>query len=185
MNRVVQKEKVIEARVLGLNETCLSAAEAGVDSGCATLTKIDGLYHCDECGLVYSSDLDRSSRLEISVLEVCDCHTLTQHMENPLLEGEEDNNFHSPERFYTCTTCGKYYNVPSYAKVDRQKSPPAKEEVENHEKVMFSRYSEQIKAERERLNQAVDELITALRETDLVSIDEKRLYLLQVNREVS
>ncbi len=126
--------------VLGEEKTCPSAQPRGWGTKCETLAlKINGLYHCNDCGLVFKKAVqDEKSRV---ILVACDCVKLTNFLEWYF---DECYGYDCPISRYHCEKCGRIYQSLSEASVRLQESKVAKEYVQRNINYQKKRQAEMI-----------------------------------------
>lgn len=118
------KKKVI----LGKDSTCPDSQYRGWGAGCKALVlKEDGLYHCEDCGLVYLKRLKSYTKMEKDLIDrPCECAVLNETIEWWF---DECHGYECPASRSNCTKCGRHYETPPTAEPEQQESQAARKYV--------------------------------------------------------
>lgn len=111
--------------ILGVEECCCTAHPRGWGTSCETFNrKADGLYHCEDCGLVYKK-LVRHQEPNTKTIP-CECGVVVNFLE---WYWNDFYGYECPTTLYKCTECDQVYREPyvsEAASVHLQESPCAK-----------------------------------------------------------
>lgn len=150
MKTVVKKysngqEKVIE---LGKKTTCVLSEPWGWGTSCKTiLLKSDGLYHCNDCGLVFKKPVLKEDQR--AVLVECDCKRLVNFTEWYF---NECYGYNCPTTLYRCERCKRIYKGPYFtyaAPLKFQESEAARKDVQWYHEYMRTEQQKKIGRARE------------------------------------
>lgn len=154
--------ELVEARnygkvVLGRDMACPRAEHRGWGTACKTLTlKEDGLYHCEDCGLVYVNKLERYEKMEtIPPTIQCTCTILEEVIEWWM---DECHGYECPYSRHFCSKCGRHYETPPVAALKKQKSKGGKKYVSDQIKFQRREHAEKLSRIREEVNKLVEAL---------------------------
>lgn len=155
--------------VLGKDMACPRTHHRGWGTACKTLTlKEDGLYYCEDCGLVYLNRRERYPKMEKTVLtEECACTVLKEVIEWWF---DECLGYDCPSSRCACVTCGRHYITPPIAGLKKQQTEGGKKYVAGEIAYMKAERAEKL----DSIRSQVTDLVEALEE---VTPKERRKLL--------
>lgn len=159
----VSMYELVEARnygnvVLGRDMACPRTEHRGWGTACKTLTlREDGLYHCEDCGLVYLNKLERYEKMETALPTTqCPCTILEEVIEWWM---DEFHGYECPSSRHFCSKCGRHYKTPPTAELEKQQSEGGKKYVSDWMEFRRKEHAEKI----DRIKNEVKNLVEALK----------------------